>query len=180
MDSFRADPSLWALDIDHFPNEDKNIDGLIANVAPLAVVTTGRGMHVYFKKPSRKIIGNPKWSTGGYSGELRGDNGYVVLWEIDKLAVALDKLTGASPTSTTLFPKPPKATVPSGTPPPKNPNKTKAPDPPSVPSGTPVSDSGRAVAEGHRNIDLNDDVSERRNGARPTFQKSGTRGSRRA
>ena len=41
------------------------------------------------------------------------------------------------------------ATVPSGTPPPKNPNETKAPDPPSVPSGTPAPpspDSGIVAA----------------------------------
>ena len=101
--------SLWALDIDHFPNEDKNIDGLLANVEPLAVVNTNRGFHVYFKKPSRKTIASLNWSTGGFSGEFRGDNGYCVLWEIDKLAAALDKLPHAATTSPTLFPPPPKS-----------------------------------------------------------------------
>ena len=104
--------SLWALDIDHFPNEDKNIDGLLANVEPLAVVNTNRGFHVYFKKPSRKTIASLNWSTGGFSGEFRGDNGYCVLWEIDKLAVALDKLPHAATTSPTLFPPPPPKAKP--------------------------------------------------------------------
>ena len=100
--------SMWALDVDHFPGESKDVDGLLTNVSALAVVTTKRGIHVYFKKPSKKTIANLKWSTGGFSGEFRGDNGYCVLWELSKLSAALDKVPHAAGVSPTLFPAPPK------------------------------------------------------------------------
>ena len=104
---------LWVLDVDKFPGEDKDTGELLANVEPLAVVNTRRGRHVYFKKAGRKIITNRQWSTGGFSGEFRGDNGYCVAWELDKLAVALDKFPDASATSPALFPPPPpKAKTP--------------------------------------------------------------------
>ena len=99
---------MWILDVDHFPQESKNLAGLLDNVETLAVVNTRRGRHVYFKKAGRKIITNRQWSTGGFSGEFRGDNGYCVAWELDKLAVALDKFPHAATTSPTLFPPPPK------------------------------------------------------------------------
>ena len=100
--------SMWVLDVDHFPNESKNLAGLLANVEALTIVNTKRGNHVYFKKPSRKTIANLKWSTTGFSGEFRGDNGHCVLWEPNKLAVALDKLPHAATTSSSLFPAPPR------------------------------------------------------------------------
>ena len=100
---------LWVLDIDKFPGENKNTGDLLANVSALATVTTPRGHHVYFKKAASAPIANRAWSTGGYSGDVRGDHGYVIAWELDKLARALDKLTDAATTSTTLFPPPPKA-----------------------------------------------------------------------
>ena len=100
---------LWVLDIDKFPGEDKDSDGLLASVSVLATVSTPRGVHAYFKKSTSDPIANRAWSTGGYSGDVRGDHGYVIAWELDKLAGTLDKLTDAATTSTTLFPKPPKA-----------------------------------------------------------------------
>ena len=98
--------NLWALDIDTFPGDDKGTDGLLANVSTLATVNTPRGAHAYFKKTTSAPIANRAWSTGGYSGDVRGDNGYVIAWEFDKLAGALDKLAGAETTSAALFPKP--------------------------------------------------------------------------
>ena len=100
---------LWVLDVDRFPGEDKGTDGLLANVSTLATVSTPRGVHAYFKKSTSAPIANRAWSTGSYGGDVRGDNGYCIAWELGKLAGALDKLTDAETTSTTLFPKPPKA-----------------------------------------------------------------------
>ena len=101
--------SIWALDIDTFPAEGKDTGELLASVSALATISTPRGRHIYFKKASSTPITNRAWALGGYSGDIRSDNGYVICWEIEKVLEALDKLPGASPTSTTLFPKPPKA-----------------------------------------------------------------------
>ena len=153
--------SLWVLDIDTFPGDDKDTDGLLANVDPLTIVNTRRGRHVYLKKPSRKIITNRKWSTSGFSGEFRGDNGYVVCWEIDKLADALDKLPHAATTSPTLFPRPPKqhSSEENSSPAQKKPNETEAPDPLSEENSSPTPVSGPAAVQGfvkgHRTDTLN-------------------------
>ena len=101
--------SIWALDIDTFPGEGKDTDELLASVSPLATIHTPRGRHIYFKKASSTPITNRAWALGGFAGDIRSDNGYVIAWEIEKVLEALEKLPGASPTSTTLFPKPPKA-----------------------------------------------------------------------
>ena len=101
--------SIWALDIDTFPAEGKDTDELLASVSALATIHTPRGQHIYFKKASSTPITNRAWALGGFAGDIRSDNGYVIAWEIEKVLEALEKLPGASPTSTTLFPKPPKA-----------------------------------------------------------------------
>ena len=100
---------LWVLDIDNFPGENKAIDGLLANVSALAIVNTNRGVHAYFKKSASVPIPNRAWSTGGYSGDIRSDNGYAICWNLGALLEALGKLPAAAGVSTTLFPKPPKA-----------------------------------------------------------------------
>ena len=101
--------SIWALDIDTFPAEGKDTDELLASVSALATIHTPRGQHIYFKKASSTPITNRAWALGGFAGDIRSDNGYVIAWEIEKVLEALEKLPGASPTSTTLFPPPPKA-----------------------------------------------------------------------
>ena len=101
---------LWVLDVDKFPGEDKDTGDLLASVSALATVDTPHGRHAYFKKPSTAPIKNREWGVGGYSGDVRGDNGYCVLWEPHKLAEALDLLPSATPTAVHLFPKQAKAT----------------------------------------------------------------------
>ena len=101
---------LWVLDVDQFPGEDKDTGDLLASVPALAIVETPRGRHAYFKKASSSPIGNRAWAVGGgYSGDIRADHGYIILWEPHKLADALDLLPGATATSVDLFPKPAKA-----------------------------------------------------------------------
>ena len=97
---------LWVLDVDQFPGEDKDPGDLLASVSALATVATPRGLHAYFKKASSN--GNRAWAVGGYSGDIRADHGYIILWEPHKLADALDLLPGATPTAVDLFPKPAK------------------------------------------------------------------------
>ena len=98
---------LWVLDVDQFPGEDKDTGDLLASVPALAIVETPRGRHAYFKKASSN--GNRAWAVGGYSGDIRADHGYIILWEPHKLAAALDLLPDATPTNDGLFPKPAKA-----------------------------------------------------------------------
>ena len=96
---------LWVLDVDKFPGEDKDTGELLASVSALATVESPHGLHAYFKKPSTAPIKNREWGVGGYSGDVRGDNGYCILWEPHKLADALDLLPSATPTAVHLFPK---------------------------------------------------------------------------
>ena len=102
---------LWVLDVDKHPEGTASIGAVLERlgVVPLAIVTTKRkgGIHLYFKKsPNDGAIGNRAWALDGFSGEIRGDLGYVIGWQLDKLADALDKLPEASPTPHALFPKP--------------------------------------------------------------------------
>ena len=102
---------LWVLDVDKFPEGTANIGKVLARlgVVPLATVTTKRknGVHLYFKKsPHDGEVGNRAWELDGFSGEIRGDNGYCIGWQLDKLADALDRLPDAAPTAHALFPKP--------------------------------------------------------------------------
>ena len=97
---------LWVLDVDRFPGETKDPDGLLASVSALATISTPRGIHAYLKKPSSDPIGNRAWAVSGYGGDIRADAGYAIVWQLDKLADALDRLPGAAPTAHSLFPKP--------------------------------------------------------------------------
>ena len=104
---------LWVLDVDKFPGEDKDTGDLLAScdgsaLAALETIDTPRGRHAYFKKTSSNPIGNRAWAVGGYSGDIRADHGYIILWEPNKLDVALDMLPDATPTAVSLFPKPAK------------------------------------------------------------------------
>ena len=97
---------LWVLDADKFPGEDKDTGDLLASVSALATVATPRGLHAYFKKASSNPVGNRAWAVGGYSGDIRADHGYIILWKPHRLADALDMLPSAPPTAVELFPKP--------------------------------------------------------------------------
>ena len=77
-------------------------------VHPLAAVKTQRGVHLYFRKGDGEI-GNRAWSLDGFSGDVRGDNGYVIAWDIGALAGVLDQLPSAKAVDAGVFPKPPKA-----------------------------------------------------------------------
>ena len=104
--------NLLVVDIDHFPGDVVDAGPLIERLAvqPLLTVSTRRGLHLYFKIENRlNPLGNRNWSMDGYSGEIRGDRGYVICWSIPQLADALDRLAAATPTADSLFPKGGKA-----------------------------------------------------------------------
>ena len=100
---------LWVLDIDN----EQNVDAIRAGLGELAaqalaVIPSRRGAHVYFKKNSGEVR-NRQWAVNGLNGDVRGDRGYVIAWDLDRLAAALDKLPTAIPTPDSAFPKGGKA-----------------------------------------------------------------------
>ena len=104
---------LWVLDVDKTPDDVDDIVAVLKRlgVVPLVTVTTKRtnGRHLYFKKENDgKVVRNRNWAIDGFSGEVRGDNGYCILWEPDKLADALDRLDAAEATPDSMFPRPAK------------------------------------------------------------------------
>ena len=102
---------LWGADVDHFPGDERSAHALLQNlnIEPLSVIHTQRGLHLLFRRVENETeIKNLKWELSGYSGEFRGDNGYLVLWQPEKVLHALTALALAKPVSTTLFPPPSK------------------------------------------------------------------------
>ena len=63
---------------------------LIAAHPPLATLQTRRkgGFHLPYAKPEG-IVGNSTWAAMGCAGEVRGDKGYVVAWDIPRWAAAV-------------------------------------------------------------------------------------------
>ena len=100
---------LWILDVDN----SQDVDAIRAGLGELAaqsltIVPSKRGAHVYFKKIGGEVR-NRQWALNGLAGDVRGDRGYCISWDLDRLAAALDKLPTATPTDVALFPKPGKA-----------------------------------------------------------------------
>ena len=101
--------ALWILDVDN----SQDVDAIRAGLGELAaqaltIVPSRRGAHVYFKKNGGEIR-NRQWALNGLAGDVRGDRGYCIAWDLDRLAAALDKLPTATPTADSLFPKSVKA-----------------------------------------------------------------------
>ena len=97
---------LWVLDVDNSQDEAAIKAGLGERAAQaLTIVQTKRGAHVYFKK-NTSLVRNRQWGFGGFAGDIRGDKGYCIAWDLDRLAGALDGLAKATPTDDGLFPKP--------------------------------------------------------------------------
>ena len=57
----------------------------------LGRVTTRRGFHLLYAAPEDPVR-NRRWNTASGSGELRGNTGYVVLWDIEGTAQAVSKV----------------------------------------------------------------------------------------
>ena len=100
---------LWILDVDN----SQDVIAIRAGLGELAaqaltIAKSRRGAHVYFKKNSGEVR-NRQWAVNGLNGDVRGDRGYVIAWDLDRLAAALDKLPTAIPTPDSAFPKGGKA-----------------------------------------------------------------------
>ena len=100
---------LWILDVDN----SQDVIAIRAGLGELAaqsltIVPSKRGAHVYFKKNGGEVR-NRQWALNGLSGDVRGDRGYCIVWDLDRLAAALDRMLGATPTADSLFPKGGKA-----------------------------------------------------------------------
>ena len=101
--------ALWILDVDN----EQDVDAIRAGLGELAaqaltIVKSRRGAHVYFKKSPGEIR-NRQWALNGVHGDIRGDRGYCIAWDLDRLAAALDKLPTATVTPDSQFPKGGKA-----------------------------------------------------------------------
>ena len=77
--------------------------------APLTIAgTRGGGSHLWYRAPVGEV-GNRKWALGtpSYGGDIRGSNGFVVLWDpvtvVDGLAA---NFTAGQPPSLDALPKP--------------------------------------------------------------------------
>ena len=102
---------IWGADVDHFPGDERSAHALLQklNIEPLSVIHTQRGLHLLFRRDENEPeIPNQNWEQSGFSGELRGDHGYLILWQPEKVLHALAAWALAKPVSTTLFPPPSK------------------------------------------------------------------------
>lgn len=104
---------LWIVDVD---KADAGMSAAAADVArclkaqPIQSVRTLRGVHLYYRKRSGEEIRNRAWNLGKCSGELRGDSGYVVLWDADKAASAIEAVSNdvSAPVSSRALPSRPR------------------------------------------------------------------------
>ena len=75
---------------------------------PLSVIETRRsgGFHLWYRT-STETISNRKWELDGSSGDIRGSNGYVILWNCKQLVDALENLyENAEPVHPKVLPTP--------------------------------------------------------------------------
>ena len=75
---------------------------------PLSVIETRRpgGFHLWYRT-STESINNRKWGLNGHGGDIRGSNGYVILWNSEQLADALvDQFENAVQAHPKMLPTP--------------------------------------------------------------------------
>ena len=76
--------------------------------APITVTNTRRagGHHAWYRAPA-DTVGNRLWQLSGAAGDIRGTNGYVVLWDAPQLADGLARgFDAAQPADPTQLPRP--------------------------------------------------------------------------
>ena len=93
-----ASLGLWCVDVDEGGMDA--VEVLRATLGePLTFCETRRGFHVFYRLAEGEIVANRNWKCGCGRGELRGNNGYVVVWDASVLLKATKAATGASPVS---------------------------------------------------------------------------------
>ena len=93
-----ASLGLWCVDVDE--GGMAAVEAVTEKLGPpLAESTTRRGYHLWYPLADSKIVDNSVWRCGPGKGELRGSNGYVVLWDAPTLLAAIEASVNASPVS---------------------------------------------------------------------------------
>ena len=72
--------------------------------APLAIAKTRKGYHLFYTAPEGEIR-NKKWELDCGSGDIRGSNGYVILWDATATLDAFNQSAQADPPDLELLPK---------------------------------------------------------------------------
>ena len=94
---------------------------LVAILGPAVITTPSRrdgGMHLWYRRPARsnrKRIRNGNWVAGNARGDVRGDAGYVVLWDAVGVAAGLGDLQAAHPVDLAALQAPAKVATPAPT-----------------------------------------------------------------
>ena len=79
---------LWVCDIDEAHRDFKTTSAALAKMLrarPVEAVETRKGLHLYFlRDAAEEEIGNREWIVPGVGkGDIRGDRGFVILWDVD-------------------------------------------------------------------------------------------------
>ena len=79
---------LWVCDIDECARSMEATAGDVAKMLKTRAVEkveTRKGLHLYFRRhEGGETIGNREWIVPGVGkGDIRGDNGFVILWDLD-------------------------------------------------------------------------------------------------
>ena len=82
-----ATVGLLVVDIDK--NVDRAREIIVQSRAPLSEADTRKGKHLFYPK-AKSRTGNAKWEYG----DIRQDNGYVVMWDAGAIVEAIGKLPG--------------------------------------------------------------------------------------
>ena len=93
-----ASLGLWCVDVDE-GGEDAVHAIIEALGEPLAISRTRRGWHLWYPLQEGAIVDNSDWECGPGRGELRGSNGFVVLWEAGPVIEAARRTVNAKDVS---------------------------------------------------------------------------------
>ena len=82
------------VDVDKAPDFDKAASDIASGIKgyPLHIVKTpsgGRHLWFAFLRENGQRFGNKKWAFGGADGDIRCDNGYIILWDLPGTAQRL-------------------------------------------------------------------------------------------
>ena len=93
-----ASLGLWCADVDEGGMEA--VHALQQELGPaLAISPTRQGYHVWFSLADGEVVTNGDWQCGPGRGQLRGSNGYAVVWHSRTLLNALKGAVHAAPVS---------------------------------------------------------------------------------
>ena len=95
------------VDTDHPIGVQMLVDAVIESVGhPICTVTSiSGGKHLYYRKPPGEQVGNSAWRwQNKKGGEIRGDAGYVILWDAPLVSAAYENLEDEDPVDLSKWP----------------------------------------------------------------------------